>query len=253
MSTEWLTRGCFNPIPALGSDNMHSRAALVMHCRGPMPPHLAPRLLVSCRGASSSSSAVSGSVPFTSCGPPAAGLLPLLSGYGACVTFPIHWGDMDKFGHCNNVQFVRYIESGRVAALLAMAQQRVDGVAQAELQRALSSFMTGRGIGVILKSVSVKYKRPLTYPDVVAVGSALTRLSADRFTLSHVVVSSSQQAVVAEGEGTLVCFDYSTGDKAPLPSLVHTAIAQWGATYAGRTDEEASGTGTGNLKPHAPS
>lgn len=147
---------------------------------------------------------------------------------------------MDKFGHVNNVEFVRYMESGRVAALMDMAAQRVDGVSESDLQRALSSLMSGRGIGVILKSVQVKYRRPLTYPDIVTVGSALTQLQADRFTLSHIVLSSRQQAVVAEGGGTLVCYDYNRREKAPLPPLVQTAIAQWGERYAGRSEEQTS-------------
>ena len=194
----------------------------------------------SSRYLSSLSSSISASNPFTSCGPPPTPLLPLLSGYGACVTFPVHWGDMDTFSHVNNVHYVRYLESGRIAALMDMAAQHVAGVPDAELQRALSSFMSGRGIGVILKTVNVKYKRPLAYPDIVTVGSALTQLQSDRFTLSHVIVSARQQAVVAEGGGTLVCYDYDRRDKAPLPAIVHQAVAQWGKRYAGRVEEHSS-------------
>ena len=144
---------------------------------------------------------------------------------------------MDTFQHVNNVTFVRYVESGRIAALLDMAATRVDGVSEVELQRAVSSFVSGRGVGVILKSVSVKYRRPAAYPDMLTVGSALTQLQADRFTLSHVVVSAKQRAVVAEASGTLVCFDYKNQTKTALPSIVHTAIAAWGRAYAGRADE----------------
>lgn len=28
---------------------------------------------------------------------------------------PVRWGDADIFGHINNVQYIRYLESGRVA------------------------------------------------------------------------------------------------------------------------------------------
>ena len=210
------------------------RRCTLRTCRAAVRPVVSLRCL---------SSSISSSTPFTSCGPPPASLLPLLSGYGACCTFPVHWGDMDRFGHVNNVAFVKYAESGRVAALLDMAALRLEGVEEATLRSALSSFMSGRGLGVILKSVQVSYKRPLQYPDLVTVGSALTQLQADRFSLSHVILSSSQRAVVAECEGTLVCFDYRAGNKAALPPLVHTAIAQWGEAYAGRTHEQSdSGT-----------
>ena len=51
------------------------------------------------------------------------------------------------------------------------------------------------------------------------------------------IVSNRQRAVVAEGGGTLVGYDYTKRKKATLPSLVHTAITQWGKSYPGRTDE----------------
>ena len=158
---------------------------------------------------------------------------------------------MDAFGHVNNVAYVRYIESGRVAALLDMASaaQRVEGVSEAKLQRAVSSFMSGRGVGVILKSVAVKYRQPVTYPDRLTVASALSDLQADRFTLSHLVVSHRQQAVVAEGQGTLVCYDYTKREKAALPELLHTAIAQWGKRFAGRTEDDEK-TGRRNADGH---
>ena len=149
---------------------------------------------------------------------------------------------MDAFGHVNNVVYVRYLESGRVAALLDMASaaQRVEGVSESELRSAVLSFMSGRGVGVILKSVAVKFRQPVTYPDLLTVASALCDLQADRFTLSHVVVSHRQQAVVAEGQGTLVCYDYTKREKAALPGLLHTAIAQWGKRFAGRTEVDSS-------------
>ena len=31
------------------------------------------------------------------------------------IELPVRWGDMDAFGHVNNVQYRRYLESGRVA------------------------------------------------------------------------------------------------------------------------------------------
>ena len=32
----------------------------------------------------------------------------------------VAWGDMDAFGHVNNVQYYRYIESARIAYLMAL-------------------------------------------------------------------------------------------------------------------------------------
>ena len=32
----------------------------------------------------------------------------------------VAWGDMDAFGHVNNVQYYRYIESARIAYLMVL-------------------------------------------------------------------------------------------------------------------------------------
>lgn len=38
-----------------------------------------------------------------------------LSNYPIVYEQKVAWGDMDAFGHVNNVQYYRYIESARIA------------------------------------------------------------------------------------------------------------------------------------------
>ena len=40
--------------------------------------------------------------------------------YPLVYTQHVAWGDMDAFGHVNNVQYYRYIESARIAYLMAL-------------------------------------------------------------------------------------------------------------------------------------
>ena len=35
--------------------------------------------------------------------------------YPVSVTIPVAWGEMDSFGHVNNVVYFRYIETSRIA------------------------------------------------------------------------------------------------------------------------------------------
>ena len=41
----------------------------------------------------------------------------LLRGFPGIIELPVSWGEMDAFGHLNNVVYFRYFESARIAAL----------------------------------------------------------------------------------------------------------------------------------------
>lgn len=112
----------------------------------------------------------------------------LLQAYRSRVMLPVQWGDMDAFGHVNNVQYFRYLESSRIqvcggaragtsavrsASPACRLQYFVDMgrsglVSQEEYDKFMSrrsnsgSHSGGGGdIGSILKSASCDFKAPL--------------------------------------------------------------------------------------------
>src|SRR5262249_23202046 len=87
------------------------------------------------------------------------------------------------------------------------------------------AFEAATGVGPILAATAARFRRPLTYPDTIAVGARLARVEADRFTLEHRVVSRRLRAVAAEGEGTVVTFDYARGRKVPVPDELRRRLA----------------------------
>jgi acyl-CoA thioester hydrolase len=141
----------------------------------------------------------------------------LLSDYPVHIEIPVAWGEMDAFGHLNNVVYFRYLESGRVAYLRAL-----QGV----------NFMGGTGIGPILASVQCRFKSPVTFPDTLIVGNRVRDMGADRFTMQHSLVSKAQARVVAEGEGLVVAYNYDLGSKVPIPDDVRTRILELEAQRA---------------------
>ncbi|KAA1475517.1 hypothetical protein DENSPDRAFT_428592 [Dentipellis sp. KUC8613] len=72
---------------------------------------------------------------------------------------PIVWGDHDAFQHVNNVRYVRFFESGRMKWITAVGKSI--GPERASLM------LSARGISFILKSIDVKFRRPVRYPDTV--------------------------------------------------------------------------------------
>lgn len=121
----------------------------------------------------------------------------------------VRWGDMDAFNHVNNVSYLRYFESGRIAYFEALE---------------LADFFGTDGVGPILAETSCRYKFPLTYPDRVSVGVRSVDLGEDRFTQQYILVSHQYGRVAATGDGTIVTFDYTANRKAAIPDRVRERI-----------------------------
>ncbi len=133
----------------------------------------------------------------------------LLSDLPVHVTVPVAWGDLDALQHVNNTVYFRWFETGRVALFRRvgwLGERRADGV------------------GPILARASCVFRLPVGFPDTMEVGVGVTELAEDRFTVVYRIVSDQLGAVVAKGEGRIVCFDYNAGKKTRLPDAVRGAL-----------------------------
>jgi acyl-CoA thioester hydrolase len=135
----------------------------------------------------------------------------LLSKFPVIVRQPIVWGEMDAYRHVNNVVYFRYFENARL-----------------EYFRQLGwfEFETETGIGPILASTQARFRRPLAYPDNIAIGARAIDLGEDRFTLEHLIVSERQQAIVTEGSGMVVIYHHGDGRKVPMPAELRRRIEE---------------------------
>lgn len=132
-----------------------------------------------------------------------------LQGYPVTLEIPVAWGEMDALGHVNNAVYFRWFESARMVYF-----ERTGWMELA----------ARTGVGPILHSTAARYRSPVTHPDTVHVGVRARQLAADRFLTEYLVWSSAQQVVVAEGNGTVVAFDYREQRKTALPEPVRQAI-----------------------------
>jgi acyl-CoA thioester hydrolase len=133
----------------------------------------------------------------------------LLAAYPVVIEIPVAWGEMDAFGHVNNIIYFRYFESARIAYF--------DHVGY-------DALMKEEGLGPILAATSCRYRLPLTFPDTVSVGARVASVGTDRFRMEYRVVSHQHQKPAAEGDGDVVSYDYRKGAKAPLPDAVRLRI-----------------------------
>lgn len=130
------------------------------------------------------------------------------------ITLPVLWGDQDMFGHVNNTRFMRWLESSRIAYFLECGIQ-----------------VANTGVGPILASVTCNYRKQVKYPDSIIVGARVTQLGRTSITIEHSIWSQHQSALCAEGQSTVVVFDYQLQKAAPISDELRATIE----TLEGRT------------------
>jgi acyl-CoA thioester hydrolase len=134
----------------------------------------------------------------------------VLSSYPVVVEWEVAWGDMDAYGHVNNVVYFRYFEQARIAYL-----ERIGWLRLKEEQ----------GLGPIVASTSARYRKALVYPDHLWIGAKAVEVLSDRVRFAYRLVSRKHQGLAAEGEVVVVSYDYRRGEKVPIPAAIRSAIA----------------------------
>jgi acyl-CoA thioester hydrolase len=132
-----------------------------------------------------------------------------LAGYPVVMEIPVAWGEMDAFGHLNHTVYFRYMETARISYF-----EKLD----------FPDFLGRNPVGPILGAISCRFRAPLAYPDRVSVGVKVSQVEKDRFVMSYSIFSHKSWKLVAEGESTIVCFDYQQGRKTPLPEKLKNGI-----------------------------
>jgi len=118
---------------------------------------------------------------------------PELADHPAILPWPVQWGDQDAFGHVNNVVYFRWFETARIEYF------RRAGIGDAAAQH---------GTGPILAAVNCNFRRQLLYPDSLLLSASVTSIGRTSLKMAHRIYSTTQQLIAAEGDSTLVLFDY---------------------------------------------
>jgi len=70
------------------------------------------------------------------------------------------------------------------------------------------------------------FRKPITYPETVAVTMRAARVGSSSFTVAHDIRSERDAEVLyATGEVVVVWINYGTGKAVPLPKLLRAALA----------------------------
>lgn len=133
----------------------------------------------------------------------------LLEEFPVITEIKVAWGEMDALQHVNNVVYFRYFETARL-----------EYFAQINLMDELKKTQ----IGPVLSDTQCRYRIPVTYPDTLLIGSKVTQVGEDRFTMEYQVVSKKMGKVTTIGSATVVMFDFRNQCKAPLSERLRDAM-----------------------------
>lgn len=134
----------------------------------------------------------------------------LLTGFPVICSLPVQWGDQDAFAHVNNTTYIRWFESSRFAY---------------GTESGMSQLYEAQKIGPILAHVSCNYRRQLVFPDTVHIGARITKIGRTSMLMEHRIVSESLKAVAAEGDSTIVMFDYDAQKPVPVSTALRKTLA----------------------------
>ena len=116
----------------------------------------------------------------------------------------VRWGDMDAFGHVNNIMYFRYFE-----------QCRVNWLSKIGRAEAVTEVVEGP----VIVSTHANYLRPLHYPATVSIsmyGSTPGRSSFNSY--YEIRDASNEEILYTTGEAKIVWVDQKIGKSVPLPT-----------------------------------
>ena len=126
----------------------------------------------------------------------------------------VRFGDLDAMRHLNNVVYLRYFESARIAFLRSL----FPGHDPAHPESG--------DFGVIFAECHIAYRSPVHFDEVVDVGCSVGEVRRSAFQVRFEMKVAERLA--AEGYGWLVGFDYAKQASTPLPERLKAALeAAW--------------------------
>lgn len=119
-------------------------------------------------------------------------------------TMDVRWRDLDAFNHVNNSNYLTYLEEARLRWMMQLPGEWLDD-----------------HIAPLMAGCNVNYKRPIEWPEELAVELFVERIGTTSITIGHRILSAQDAAVVyADGNVTMVWVDRRSGRPSSLPDAV---------------------------------
>ena len=113
----------------------------------------------------------------------------------------IVWGDMDSMNHVNNTKYFYYCETARIE-FIRMLFPSFGSHPPSKMKT-----------GLALAETACRFKLPVTYPDNLLIGTAVTTIDDNQFCVEHALYSEKMELVAAQATARLVHFDFEKGQR----------------------------------------
>lgn len=133
-------------------------------------------------------------------------------GFHFFTSTPTRWGDCDRFGHINNVQFVRYYESGRLDYFQRVLKLESAPDAQSSL---------------IIADLYVTFLRQINHPCALEVGTRISRLGNSSFDFEAALFAPGDDSALSTANATCVWFNFRDNHSTPIPAAERLIIEQF--------------------------
>jgi acyl-CoA thioester hydrolase len=130
----------------------------------------------------------------------------------------VRFGDLDAMRHLNNVVFLRYFETARIAYLREIVPSHDPAHPEED------------AFGLIFAECHINYRSPVLFDEEVAVACSIGNVKRSSFRVEFEMRVGSR--LVAEGYGVLVGFDYASQAAAQLPDELRTTLEAEAGTPA---------------------
>jgi acyl-CoA thioester hydrolase len=123
----------------------------------------------------------------------------------------VRFGDLDAMRHLNNVVFLRYFETARIAYLREIVPSHDPAHPEDDV------------FGLIFAECHINYRSPVLFDEEVAITCSIGNVKRSSFRVEFEMRVGSR--LVAEGYGVLVGFDYVAQTAAQLPDELRATLA----------------------------
>lgn len=123
----------------------------------------------------------------------------------------VEFGDLDAMGHVNNVVFLRYFETARIAYLAELAPDHDPSKPD--------------DFGLIFAECHINYRSPGRYGETIVTRVRPGRVERSAFRVEFRMESGEDSRLIAEGYGVLVGYSYGEERSEPLPESLRSRLA----------------------------
>ncbi|ORU89743.1 MAG: thioesterase [Cycloclasticus sp. symbiont of Poecilosclerida sp. M] len=134
------------------------------------------------------------------------------------LSVPVRWGDADVYGHINNVEFVRYVESGRVAYC-----EEVLGL----------ELVTGMDMGWVLADIQCSYLQQVHYPAHLEVHTRISKVGNKSATILAEIYQEGRDSPVLTSEAVMVWVNLKQQMSESVPDVQKEKISAFEKSVEG--------------------